>query len=516
MKNPMILLLSLLFSLNSLTSFSQVSIGWVARYNNQNLGYDVGLALTVDNNGNVYVTGNSYGNQTRRDLVVLKYSPAGANLWTKRIADTVNNDYMSGSDIAIDVLNNVVVGGTGFYNYDTNGSLLWSNADVGCYRMSLDTAGNFYAIAGQTFYITRKISPSGVLLWEEIYPEYQFIDIHVPRDICTDREQNILITGRSREPIGTLFDYATLKYSNAGNLIWERRYNGGNEDQSYAITCDDSNNVYVTGWNRNSSTDMRTIKYSPDGDTIWQAVYDGGGFDVGYDIEVDSLGNVYVGGVTNGNHYITIKYDISGSLLWSRVQPSEQIPYSPVLKLDKNRNVYMSFVSFRPGPYSNYAVVKYNNDGVQQWIGEYNNNGNANINYIYDMTVDSKPIASIYVTGKSGGSIATVKFVQTPTEINPISNVIPDKIRLEQNYPNPFNPVTTISYDLPNSGFVMLKVYDMLGREIKTLVNEMKTAGHNEAQFTAEGLASGAYFYRLSVSFEAGEFVAVRKCVVVK
>ncbi|MBX7041428.1 MAG: T9SS type A sorting domain-containing protein [Ignavibacteria bacterium] len=72
-----------------------------------------------------------------------------------------------------------------------------------------------------------------------------------------------------------------------------------------------------------------------------------------------------------------------------------------------------------------------------------------------------------------------------------------------------------MTYDLPNSRFVTLKVYDMLGREVKTLVNEMKTAGFHEAQFTADELASGAYFYRLSVSGSAGEFVAVRKCVVV-
>ncbi len=59
-------------------------------------------------------------------------------------------------------------------------------------------------------------------------------------------------------------------------------------------------------------------------------------------------------------------------------------------------------------------------------------------------------------------------------------------------------------------------MYDMLGREVKTLVNEMKTAGFRKAQFTAKGLASGAYFYRLSVSGNAREFVAVKKCVVVK
>ncbi|MGB3018870.1 MAG: T9SS type A sorting domain-containing protein, partial [Ignavibacteria bacterium] len=87
-------------------------------------------------------------------------------------------------------------------------------------------------------------------------------------------------------------------------------------------------------------------------------------------------------------------------------------------------------------------------------------------------------------------------------------------------YPNPFNPVTTINYDLPSDGIVTLKVYDILGRELKTLVNEMKTAGYYKVQFNAADLASGAYFYRLVVSpsnqMKAGDFVAVKKFVVLK
>ncbi len=59
-------------------------------------------------------------------------------------------------------------------------------------------------------------------------------------------------------------------------------------------------------------------------------------------------------------------------------------------------------------------------------------------------------------------------------------------------------------------------MYDILGLEVKTLVNEMKTAGYHRAQFTAERLASGTYFYRLSVSGNGGEFVAVKKCAVLK
>ncbi|MBK9226956.1 MAG: FG-GAP repeat protein [Ignavibacteria bacterium] len=93
-----------------------------------------------------------------------------------------------------------------------------------------------------------------------------------------------------------------------------------------------------------------------------------------------------------------------------------------------------------------------------------------------------------------------------------VSIGIPDKYDLSQNYPNPFNPVTTINYDLPNDGIVTIKVYDILGRELKTLVNDMKTAGYHKILFNAADLASGAYFYRMSV----GDFVSMKKFVVLK
>ncbi len=83
---------------------------------------------------------------------------------------------------------------------------------------------------------------------------------------------------------------------------------------------------------------------------------------------------------------------------------------------------------------------------------------------------------------------------------------------LSQNYPNPFNPSTTISFDLPNSEFVTLKVYDVLGREITTLVNEELYAGQHTKVFNAENLSSGVYFYKL----QAGNFSETRKMILTK
>jgi hypothetical protein len=80
------------------------------------------------------------------------------------------------------------------------------------------------------------------------------------------------------------------------------------------------------------------------------------------------------------------------------------------------------------------------------------------------------------------------------------TNGIPNEYRLMQNYPNPFNPVTKISFDIPKQGLVTLKIYDVLGREVRTLVNEVKNAGSYTVDFNAADLSSGVYFYKLEVN----------------
>jgi len=92
------------------------------------------------------------------------------------------------------------------------------------------------------------------------------------------------------------------------------------------------------------------------------------------------------------------------------------------------------------------------------------------------------------------------------------SNEIPSEFRLSQNYPNPFNPSTTIYYSIPELSFVTLRVYDVLGKEVATLINEEKPAGSYEVEFDANELTSGIYFYKI----QAGSFVETKKMVLMK
>ena len=91
-------------------------------------------------------------------------------------------------------------------------------------------------------------------------------------------------------------------------------------------------------------------------------------------------------------------------------------------------------------------------------------------------------------------------------------NEIPDKFSLSQNYPNPFNPTTKIDYAIPKNGFVTLKIYDVLGREVKTLVNENKTPGNYSIDFNGSEFSSGVYFYKL----ESKGFSDVKRMILIK
>ncbi len=98
-----------------------------------------------------------------------------------------------------------------------------------------------------------------------------------------------------------------------------------------------------------------------------------------------------------------------------------------------------------------------------------------------------------------------------PVDVNDENN-LPKEYSLSQNYPNPFNPTTKIKYTIPKTNFVKIKIYDVLGNEITTLVNEEKSAGNYEIEFSGKGLSSGIYFYKI----EAGEFISFKKMILLK
>jgi hypothetical protein len=115
-------------------------------------------------------------------------------------------------------------------------------------------------------------------------------------------------------------------------------------------------------------------------------------------------------------------------------------------------------------------------------------------------------------SGSSSGTVWKRPLSEMITSVKQISDQIPERFVLSQNYPNPFNPSTSISFSLKTKSYVSLKVFDALGREVSVLVSEELPAGTYTKQWSASGLSSGAYFYRI----QTGIFTATKKLLLLK
>ena len=144
--------------------------------------------------------------------------------------------------------------------------------------------------------------------------------------------------------------------------------------------------------------------------------------------------------------------------------------------------------------------------------------GGATWNYQYVNTTNIGWLRSFWFQDDYTGSAVGVntKLLFTSSGGSTFAGVtgteFPDKYILHQNYPNPFNSSTVIEFEIPKRTEIKLSVYDMLGREVKTLVNEIKSPGKYIVSFDASSLSSGVYFYKIS----AGEFSDVKRMVLIK
>jgi len=623
------------FLINDLIN-AQVYQDWVQRYKRSEFGSEIAKSVAADADGNVYVTGESYYG-IGGDYVTIKYNSSGIQQWVQIYNGTGNNADLAIS-VAADGLGNVYVTGASMnlsanfdivtIKYNSSGVEQWvkrydgpDNSSEFPTSMILDISGNVYITGRWTYggsisdYLTIKYSTSGDELWVQRLAGGSLYNI--ANSISVDGMSNVYVTGR-RDYSGSDADYTTIKYNSSGAEEWVRIYTtpGGQTDIAKFILTDISGNVYVTGQSATSGiyeTDFTTIKYNSSGAEQWVRRYNESSADSPSGMAADHLGNVYITGkVLNGNdlNYATIKYNPSGVELW--VRNYEEIinedDEATCIAVSEFGNVYVSGFSIGDGTFYDFATIKYNTDGVQQWVARFNAIGNS-FDAVKSIAIDG--LENVYVTGvsydaKSGNTFTTIKYSQdsvlsvelssftssvnnnnitlnwvTASETNnsgfdielrdvrsetqdvwnkigfvngngtvsspnnyeftdrnlasgkynyrlkqidfngnyeyynlndEIVIGVPVKYSLEQNYPNPFNPVTNLEFGISNLEFVSLKVYDAMGKEVATLVNEIKPAGRYEIKFDGSNLSSGVYFYKI----EAGSFSAVKRMILLK
>jgi uncharacterized delta-60 repeat protein len=510
---------------------------WTARLNGLIDSVDAASAVTTDNAGNVYVTGYSQGALVFTDYMTVKYSPDGVQLWSARYNGPAGL-YDEARAIVVDDSGNVYV--TGFswgllsqadyvtIKYNSSGVQQWAARYDGALSediarsIAIDNSGNVYItgssrsslLPGSEDYLTIKYNSAGTQQWTSRYngPGSNEDKAYA---IVVDNNGNSYVTGSSRSS-GTpgSEDYATVKYNSSGSQQWVSRYNGpgGGQDKAYAIVVDNNGNSYVTGESEGQGTgsDYATVKYDQNGNQQWDARYNGSGNDTdkAYAIVVDNNGNSFVTGESkgssSGSDYATVKYNSSGTQQWaSRYNgPGNNEDKAYAIIVDNSGNSYVTGSSRNGGMQesSDYATVKYNSTGVQQWDARYNGTGN-NEDKAYAIIVDNSN--NVLVTGSSRNSslsgsedFLTIKYEQL-TSVKPVNTAVPLYYKLYQNYPNPFNPSTKIKFDIPAKEHVKLVVYDMLGRELSVLVNEILQAGTYETEWNSGRISSGIYFVKL-------------------
>jgi len=448
------LLSVLLFSIFLITEkgFTQVDQNLALRYSGtQNM--DEAKAITVDASNNVYVTGKSLNAVNGYDIVTLKYSTAGAVLWT-----AVYNGSGNANDEATDILHdgtNIYVTGattrlpnTGLdyitikYNAST-GAVLWSkvyngsgNADDIATKLAFKngsayvTGKGYHTSPTNADYVTIKYNgTTGDSTWVRNY-NGTGNGTDSATGIGISKDTSIFITGKS---FGTAnYDYATLRYSSSGTQNWFKRYNGSSNGNDIAISLGlnataTSPDIYITGVSDSTGTgtNIVTIKYTFTSVESWKKTYNGSGngSDAPAELRYFDDNNIYVAGKSSiagaGSNMALIEYTSTGDTSFVKTfnGTANGNDEATGLTVDVSGFVYIAGKMNQTGTGDDYAVIKVSTAGVTEWQITYNNAGTGS-DIPSKISVDATTDRNVYVTGASfsgttGTNYATIKYKQS-------------------------------------------------------------------------------------------------------
>jgi hypothetical protein len=402
---------------------------WVHRYDNGDI--DEATAIAFDDQGNVYVAGRSHGGASKEDYLVIKYGPGGGVKWARRYDAAGLWDGARG--VAVDDNGNVYVTGRSFgsgthgdfatIKYDANGNQKWVRRyassgyyDDGAMDIALDGNGNvivtgFTTTKGSAFdYLTIKYSPTGNAIFTKGY-NGPGDGGDIARGVAVDSLNNVYVTGVSMGD-DTDWDMCTIKYTPAGAQEWVRRWDSPQHrsDGAMDVAVDDYDFPYVTGYSYRGSTDSdyMTIKYNRNGTWKWSMRYDGpaNGPDVPYAIAIDGNG-IYVTGSSTGkgtdSDYTTIRY-FRGGTITTFVRrysgPAKKADVANAL-VAANNMVYVTGFSTASNTGGDYFTIAYGGGGGFKWANRYNGTGN---DFDQGNAIGINPFnGNVVVTGGSRG-----------------------------------------------------------------------------------------------------------------
>lgn len=519
---------------------------------------DEGIGIATDGSDNVVATGAFRGVATigdsmlsswgGEDVFITKYDGDGNFLWAVQAG---GEDSEEGSGIATDGSGNSLV--TGRFS---------STAHFG--ETTLHSAG-WYDI------FIAKYDPDGTCLWAE---QAGGTDQDKPNAIATYGSGNSIVTGYffgtatfgdSILSAGDYDDVFLAKYDASGDFLWAAQAGGADYDGGYDIATDGSDNSIVTGFFYGPATfgettlpglgwyDIFVAKYDDEGQCLWAAQAGGADDDGGYAIATDGSGNSVVTGQFTGTatfgdttltslgsyDIFTAKCDPDGNFLWAARAGGVDDDGGYGIATDGSGNsivtgFFSGTASFGDttltceGWYDTF-IAKYDANGQFQWVVQVSGTDvDAETDIATDGSDNSFVTGCFYETAYFGetplisAGSSDIFIAKLGTGVTGVGDefALRPSFHLAQNYPNPFGPATNIAFRIApasGEGLVNLKIYDICGREVRTLVNERKAPGSYAVAWdgrndTGVHVASGVYFCRV----QAGGLVQTRKMLLVR
>jgi hypothetical protein len=500
--------------------------------------HDCAYSIIQTTDGGFALAGYTYSFAAGyQDMYIVKLSSTGAIQWTRTVGGT-------GNDLALSIIQTTDGGyatvgytnsfGTGGYDFfivklDANGVLQWcriidrASDDSGW--SIIQTADGGFVIAGlsatggvftsDVFIV--KLNMNGTFQWSKTYGGSED---EVVFSIIQTSDGSLIAAGYTDSFGLGGNNFYILKLDTTGTLQWSRTVGGtGPNGQAYSIIQTTDGGFAIAGVTEAfgaGSYDMHIVKLSSSGTLQWTRTAGGSSEDCAYSIVQTPDGGYIATGYTTSfgvSDCYTVKLNSSGVPQWSKIYGGSgtEVSRSIIKATGGGFVIAGESNSFGAGG-DDFYIVKIdslgNTCGYTSLPSTISGTGgtlgtpNTTVSSASPTIISPSPVIG------SGGILLTLCV----TGIEPLSNWIPLSCELYQNFPNPFNPLSKIRFDISKKGNVKIRVYDIAGQEIETLINQQLLAGTYEVPFDGSNFASGVYFYKL----ETAEFTQTRKMVLLK